>query len=982
MLSFIDLKQLPPKPQPVAAADVKQAPAPAPAPAPAADTKAPTKPAETKTDARSGGGGGGGFDIGGATVSATVTAVPAPMPKPVHTNSNSATAATNAALAAAAAVPPAHQLHSANDKIVTNSSSTATANTNANTNANANASASASASHARTDSTASSTSASATAGTKPSAVPSSLPAIKPAVVPAPLPGPGAPGTQVPAQTGVTVKATAIGKPIDIGGAMDAKTPEVTVAMPKSVVKKPKPKPKKPANPAKLVVLGTGKPAAQVTTKAPATAAAAAGTVAAKPGTTLPAASAAAKPAAGATGTAAAKPAAAATAATAATAKPAASATAKPAAAATSAAAKKPADSKAANANAKQPAALAKSGSVAKITTAKGTTASPAKAGDKKTATATAKTGTKTSTPVKAGAATAAKKPAAGAGAGSAVKGKGFEETAPKQLQRGDSTMYTSETEPEPEPVPEPIAETDDAVAAAVAADGTIDLNSLSEEAGVMELDLESVCSLVTSLGAAPAVVQAFRGNSVDGKLLATLTDDDLKGDLKIADETLRAKILARVTELKEQKPDVALAASGAGHVKVVPKGDLTIGEKMGGGAFSDVFLVTWQNEQCALKLFRDGHKHRSAFIHEAKTLARLHHPHIIRMLAVVHSSTELGIMMGQAPNTVTDVLMANNMFADLKSLGDQRIVAQMAVDTAGAVAFIHSDGLLHCDLATRQLLLDDEFRVVLTDFGMARRIDPNTGAGTHRAGPDSAVPVPGAMGSPWQIGPIRWQSPELLKDGKYTTASDVWALGCLLWELYSRTVPYPELDIVQVATKVAGSGCTLPLDPAWPQAVRDIMTACWKLNPSERPTAAVVHQRLSDFLASLVPDLPPADEAAPAAKKAAKSAASASDASDSAALATASASASAAGSVSVAGSASASANPLASREYGSAVAAEGVLTSGSGSSASGVPSGASGVTYAVVNAASAGSNVSGGTNASGAPITASAAPLSVTYAAV
>ncbi len=76
----------------------------------------------------------------------------------------------------------------------------------------------------------------------------------------------------------------------------------------------------------------------------------------------------------------------------------------------------------------------------------------------------------------------------------------------------------------------------------------------SNEVPLLEMDIESVCEFLVKLTVPPVIIQKFRAESVDGKLLAALSDDDLKNDLSVSDATLRTKIITEVTNLRERTP--------------------------------------------------------------------------------------------------------------------------------------------------------------------------------------------------------------------------------------------------------------------------------------------------------------------------------------------------------------------------------------------------------------------------------------------
>ena len=93
--------------------------------------------------------------------------------------------------------------------------------------------------------------------------------------------------------------------------------------------------------------------------------------------------------------------------------------------------------------------------------------------------------------------------------------------------------------------------------------------------------------------------------------------------------------------------------------------------------------------------------------------------------------------------------------------------------------------------------------------------------------------------------PIRWMAPESLTDREFSSASDVWSFGILLWEmLYPDVLPYYNLDNVQCATKVC-AGFRLTIPEEYPSTVKKIMKACWLKKLEKRPSFLLISSMLT-----------------------------------------------------------------------------------------------------------------------------------------
>lgn len=96
--------------------------------------------------------------------------------------------------------------------------------------------------------------------------------------------------------------------------------------------------------------------------------------------------------------------------------------------------------------------------------------------------------------------------------------------------------------------------------------------------------------------------------------------------------------------------------------------------------------------------------------------------------------------------------------------------------------------------------------------------------------------------------PMRWMAPESLEDSEFSTASDVWSYGVLLWEMYNPTeIPYKNIkDAARLGMKL-NRGLRLLIPEAYPTKVQRIMKACWQEDPTKRPSFIFIAQLLTSF---------------------------------------------------------------------------------------------------------------------------------------
>uniref|UniRef100_A0A3B4X9G2 Vascular endothelial growth factor receptor 3 n=1 Tax=Seriola lalandi dorsalis TaxID=1841481 RepID=A0A3B4X9G2_SERLL len=152
---------------------------------------------------------------------------------------------------------------------------------------------------------------------------------------------------------------------------------------------------------------------------------------------------------------------------------------------------------------------------------------------------------------------------------------------------------------------------------------------------------------------------------------------------------------------------------------------------------------------------------------------------------------------------------------------------------ARGMDFLASRKCIHRDLAARNILLSENNIVKICDFGLARDIykDPDyVRKGNARL-------------------PLKWMAPESIFDKVYTSQSDVWSFGVLLWEIFSLGAsPYPGVQIDEDFCKRLKDGVRMRAPETASPEIYGIMLACWQGEPKERPTFPALVQILGDLL--------------------------------------------------------------------------------------------------------------------------------------
>uniref|UniRef100_A0A8D3E5K4 Tyrosine-protein kinase receptor n=1 Tax=Scophthalmus maximus TaxID=52904 RepID=A0A8D3E5K4_SCOMX len=226
-------------------------------------------------------------------------------------------------------------------------------------------------------------------------------------------------------------------------------------------------------------------------------------------------------------------------------------------------------------------------------------------------------------------------------------------------------------------------------------------------------------------------------------------------------------------------------------------------------------------------------RERIEFLNEASVMKEFNCHHVVRLLGVVsQGQPTLVIMELMTRGDLKSYLRSLRPKEVLLSLPPLRKMLQMAGQIADGMAYLNANKFVHRDLAARNCMVADDFTVKIGDFGMTRDIYETD---YYRKGGKGLLPV-------------RWMSPESLKDGVFTTHSDVWSFGVVLWEISTLAEqPYQGLSNEQVLRFVMEGGL-LEKPQNCPDMLFELMRMCWQFNPKMRPAFVEIISSLKDEL--------------------------------------------------------------------------------------------------------------------------------------
>ncbi|KAI2801425.1 hypothetical protein BLOT_010976 [Blomia tropicalis] len=314
-------------------------------------------------------------------------------------------------------------------------------------------------------------------------------------------------------------------------------------------------------------------------------------------------------------------------------------------------------------------------------------------------------------------------------------------------------------------------------------------------------------------------------------------------------------------------------------LREIPREHLTLVRALGQGAFGEVYQGYLHNQPdedntelpVAVKTLPEYSANKQAemdFLMEALIMSKFNNKNIVRFIGICFEKMPRFIVLELLPGgDLKTFLRENRSTIDSPSslvMGD---LLTIALDVASGCRYLEEHHFIHRDIAARNCLLTRKVKlapspdsnqtnqvllsdgtvlpfdtkeysngfhnsgiiVKIADFGMARDIYR---ADYYRKGGKAMLPV-------------KWMPPEAFLDGVFTSKTDVWSFGVLLWEVMSMGyMPYPGRGNQEVMQLVTAGGRLEPPNSSTPPQVYGIMSQCWNVTPELRPNFATIIERI------------------------------------------------------------------------------------------------------------------------------------------
>eukprot|EP01117_Protostelium_nocturnum_P011928 TRINITY_DN4362_c0_g1_i1.p1 TRINITY_DN4362_c0_g1~~TRINITY_DN4362_c0_g1_i1.p1 ORF type:complete len:855 (+),score=237.93 TRINITY_DN4362_c0_g1_i1:325-2889(+) len=274
---------------------------------------------------------------------------------------------------------------------------------------------------------------------------------------------------------------------------------------------------------------------------------------------------------------------------------------------------------------------------------------------------------------------------------------------------------------------------------------------------------------------------------------------------------------------KGTEADLAPKVKGAKYICGV-----RITGKIGQGTFGKVYKGLYEGKECAIKILKEmpDQKHIHEFNHEVDILRKTDCPFIVKLFTTVEEPRQLAIVMEFASRGS----LFHVLNSELYEIGWDRIFA-ITIDMVKGINYLHErkpDPIVHRDLKSLNILVTDNWDIKICDFGLARL---KNGVNQETLRKLRSTPA--------------WSPPELLDEVEYTTKSDVYSIGIIMWEVIYRCIkgkyerPFFEFKEItqdyQLLMQTHNNSKRPTIPPSCPETMASLCNQCWDNDPSKRP---------------------------------------------------------------------------------------------------------------------------------------------------
>lgn len=264
---------------------------------------------------------------------------------------------------------------------------------------------------------------------------------------------------------------------------------------------------------------------------------------------------------------------------------------------------------------------------------------------------------------------------------------------------------------------------------------------------------------------------------------------------------------------------------------MIDMSQLFLGHRFATGTYSRLYHGFYKQKAVAVKVIRAPEEDEALssrldkqFSLEVALLSRLHHANIVEFVAACKKPPVLCVVTEYLPGGSLKTFLHESEPGSLPL----ELVARIALDVARGMEYLHSQGVIHRDLKSDNLIMTDDLHIKVVDFGVScLESERHSMKGF--------------------VGTYRWMAPEMIKEKPCSRKVDVYSFGIVLWELLTGLTPFAGMTPVQVAFAVSQKNARPAVPAHCPAELGRLMQKCWSRNPVRRPEFNQVVKILEKF---------------------------------------------------------------------------------------------------------------------------------------
>jgi len=263
---------------------------------------------------------------------------------------------------------------------------------------------------------------------------------------------------------------------------------------------------------------------------------------------------------------------------------------------------------------------------------------------------------------------------------------------------------------------------------------------------------------------------------------------------------------------------------------------------IGKGGFGEVWLAysrTHGNVAMKKTLSSFGKDAFDEFYREVQILSTLNSPNIVRCYGIARNGEEMWIVMEYASNKSLFNFIQNSRMSSYNTAFPWSLRFEVSLGIARGLLLIHNKGIIHRDVKSLNVLLDNNMIAKVSDFGLSKIKTRSQSFTTATGGPNA--------------GSLLWKAPETFTISvKPNAKSDIYALGIVFWEIASGEIPYDGFDEQTIRFSVQ-NGERPMIPPDCPPVYATLIKQCWHQDPDQRPNADTIIDTLEGLLSNQTP---------------------------------------------------------------------------------------------------------------------------------